>query len=461
MPCYLYHLPTTAALSFVDLCGSNHSYVRHLAQTTQLRANLRGALKQAKHSDGEKDYLSLVKILDEYIPELRAVMICISQGKIHPEKQPQFSWRVTLSTNVLSTSPRPSYPSFQVEYAYSLLTYAFTLSNFARAIVFSLGDFENDHTISQSDRESKDAQLKHATTHLTRASSVLSYVSETILPEWEYGAKQSGSLSIKKPPDLSREVIAALSKLALADAQSLAIRKHLSKPTFESNFAPGPPLPKSHPAPGLLAKLHIECASLYSSARILAKTPTSSELSSEVSPDLRHYLSDEAALHTALGKKWIAIDAGEKGGVNRAGDAVGFMSWARKDLQELKDGGKSGSMAGIAAGDKEKKERALRKERVARELEITGIWHKHYKKVNDTLHFQPLPAQSDMQSRMPTGILAISPSQYIPPLPSFGPGSLEHACQQAEFISLDSSPNQNDLKPDPGRQSYAGAGDYF
>ncbi|KAK7454597.1 hypothetical protein VKT23_011349 [Stygiomarasmius scandens] len=379
-------------------------------------------------------------------------MMCAADGEIHPVKELQFSWRPTLSANVLSTSTRPSYSSFHAEYAYCLLTYAFALSNFARTIVFSLGDFEYDRTISQLDRENKDTQIKHATAHLTRASSIFSYVSGSVLPELE---KELGSIS-KKPPDLSREVVAALSKLAHADAQNLAIRKLLSKPAFESNVAPGPPLPKSHPSPGFIAKLHIECASQYSGARILAKTPSaSSELSLEVSPDLRHYLSDEAALHMALGKKWLAIDAGEKGGVDKAGDAVGFMTWARKELHELKDGGKSSAVSGITAGEKEKKERSLRKEKVARELESTGIWLKHYTKINDTLHFQPVPTQSDLQSRIPTGISAISISPYTPPLPAFGPGSTNYTHQQLQSVSSQSKPNEMDEK------SYAGAGDYF
>jgi len=119
--------------------------------------------------------------------------------------------------------------------------------------------------------------------------------------------------------------------MSLADAQTLAIRKLLSKSFYDSNVTPGPPLPKSHPAPGLIAKLHLECASLYSSARTLAKTPSASSKSSDdVSAELRHYLGDEASLHSAIAKKWLGIDAGEKGGESKAGDAVGFLVWAKK-----------------------------------------------------------------------------------------------------------------------------------
>ena len=69
---------------------------------------------------------------------------------------------------------------------------------------------------------------------------------------------------------------APMHRMALADAQNLAIRKLLTRAAFESTVTPGPPLPKSHPSPALAAKLHLECAALYSSARALVKTPGAS-----------------------------------------------------------------------------------------------------------------------------------------------------------------------------------------
>ena len=177
--------------------------------------------------------------------------------------------------------------------------------------------------------------------------------------------------------------------MALADAQSLAIRKLLSRSAYDSTVTPGPPLPKSHPSPALIAKLHLECASLYSSARTLAKTPSSSKskgkgkessgADAEVSTDLRRYLADEGAFHGALGRKWLGVDAGENGGTPKGGEAVAFLAWAKKELEELKDGGR-----GLGIGkEKEKKER--RKDKVMEELESVTMFWKHYKKVNDSV----------------------------------------------------------------------------
>lgn len=175
--------------------------------------------------------------------------------------------------------------------------------------------------------------------------------------------------------------------MSLADAQTLAIRRLLSKSAYDSNIAPGPPLPKSHPPPALLAKLHIECASLYSSARLLAKTPGASKNSSssgdsgkDVSSDLRRYLNNQASLHSALSHKWLGVEAGEKGGTDRGGEAVAFLQWSRKELEDIKDGGK---LMSLGSAEKEKEERW--KSDINNELTSVNVFYKYYKKINDTV----------------------------------------------------------------------------
>ena len=237
--------------------------------------------------------------------------------------------------------------------------------------------------------------------------------------------------------------------MSLADAQSLAIRKLLSKAAYDSNVAPGPPLPKSHPSPALIAKLHLECATLYASARALAKTPGSSSDSGDVSVDLRRYLGDEAIFHGAVSRKWLGVDAGES---TKGGDAVAYLTWAKKELEELKDGGKS-----LGVG-KSEKSRTLRKGKVAEEMESISMWLKHYQKANDTVHFQPIPERSEVQARIPAGRLAVAAKPYLPPTPAYGPGSLEYISRKAEELEV------NDDDPAAAASSvgqYAGAGSYF
>jgi hypothetical protein len=211
--------------------------------------------------------------------------------------------------------------------------------------------------------------------------------------------------------------------MTLADAQVLAARKLRTKAAVESAFRPGPPLPKSHPSPALIAKLHLEAASLYTSARALAKTPAAASSSSpctsgsktrklfsskspplaegsavgvsgggaEVSADLRRYLADHAALQLALGHMWLGIDAGEarSSSSSRAGDAVGLLAWAKSDLDALKDGGAKSAIALGDAGDREKEMRERRRETVRTEMAVADVFWKHYKKMNDTVLFPP------------------------------------------------------------------------
>ncbi|KAK7048199.1 BRO1 domain-containing protein [Favolaschia claudopus] len=442
---YLYELPTTGAISFTDFCADPEKlYTTHILDATETRANLRAILKESKRTEDEdKDYLKLVKILDEYIPRLRGIMVCIAHDQIQLKSEPVFSWRTTLSANLFNTSPRLSLPSLNADFAYSLLTYAFALSNRARSKVSGLGAYERDRAISDADRKAKDNELAVAVDLFCRASGIFSYIGETVLVDWENSIQASTAFT--KPPDLSREVNNALAKSSLADAQTLAIRKLLSKSAYDSNIAPGPPLPKSHPSPALISKLHLECASLYSSARSLAKTPSSagkgkpkgsSSSDGEVSTDLRRYLNEETVFHEALARKWLGVDAGENGGSDRGGDAVGFLTWAKKELEDLK---------------------GRKKDRISEELNSVNVFLKHYKKINDSLHFQPVPTQSDLQSRIPAGRLVIAAKPYIPPPPAFGPGSVADMRKKAEELELE----DDDSGPNKTQASYAGAGSYF
>ncbi|KAF8635218.1 hypothetical protein AX17_003994 [Amanita inopinata Kibby_2008] len=459
---YLYELPTTGAVSFSEFCldlSSDKRYTYWLQEATQSRANLRGILKESKHiNHADKDNLRLIKIIEEYLPQLLGLMTCIAHNDIGLSSEPVFSWRATLSTGMFSSSSRLAVPSFTADLAFVLLTYAFALSNLAHSNVAALGSYERDRGISEVDRKSKDDQLGVAVSFLRRASGIFSYINETVLAGWDFG--RAGNLpGTRKPPDLTQEVNNALSKMSLADAQSLAIRKLLSKAAFETNIAPGPPLPKSHPSPVLLAKLHLECASLYSSARSLIKnfgaSKTVSDIHGEIQTDLRRYLTDEAAFHRALAKKWLAVDAGENGGTTKGGEAVAFMVWAKKELEDLKE---SGSAVILGKVDKEK--RAQLKSRVALELEGVNSFYKHYKKLNDSLHFQPVPNQADVQRRIPVGRLAVEPQQFLPPTPAFIP-SLTNI-QKMEKFDNSKSTSQGELETSVKRLgTYAGAGAYF
>ncbi|EKM54651.1 uncharacterized protein PHACADRAFT_175173 [Phanerochaete carnosa HHB-10118-sp] len=502
MSFYLYELPTAGAISFGDfLYDKSASYISEVSDTTEARANLRAVLKENKRSD-EKDFLRLVKVLDDYIPKLCGIIAAVNAGELVLKAEPIFSWRTTLSASFFHSSPRLSVPSLAAELAFTLLTYAFALSNMARAVVLSLGTYETEYGISDADRKAKDERLGFAVTLLCKAAGVFEHIAKEVMGDWDAARERAiaAGISCPHPPDLSREVLIGLSKLALSDAQNLAIRKLLTRAAFESTISPGPPLPKSHPSPALAAKLHLECAALYSSARALVKTPGASrhlvptqssskskfklgfgkdkfaaststqDGADEVVPELRRYLADEVLLHNALAHKWLGVDASENGGSQQSGVAVGFLTWARQDLEELK-GGASGVNIGVVM-ERERDMREERKARVQAEADSVNVFLKGYKRMNDSMAFQAVPPQSDLQASIPAGRMAVAIRPYTRPVPAFGPGSAEYVQQYAEALDSLAKEDGSEVEsatslpppPPPSGASaggYAGAGSYF
>lgn len=64
--------------------------------------------------------------------------------------------------------------------------------------------------------------------------------------------------------------------------------------------------------------------------------------------------------------------------MDRAGDAVAFLAWAKEELETLKD---SNPSLHIVKGDKEKTKRS----QLLDELESTDTFYTYYKKMNDSV----------------------------------------------------------------------------
>lgn len=310
-----------------------------------------------------------------------------------------FSWRTTLSAHLFNNSPRLSLPALPSELVFTLLTYGFALFNLARLNVVALGTYERERGISDVERKAKDEKLGFAVTLFCRAGGLFEHVSTTVLSGAEQTLGwQSGR---SRPPELSKEVSLALSKcapslcltvivrgsflatvyfldrLALASAQSLAIRKLMTKSSYDSVVSPGLPLPASHPSPALLAKLHLEAASLCASAESLMRIPASRKNDMEVTESLLLYARDTAALHGALARKWLGAEKGEQ---DAHGMAVGFLGWAKRELDGLRD-------SSTRKGGKEERrdERRDRRGHIVAEAEDVAQFLRYYTRMNDTV----------------------------------------------------------------------------
>jgi hypothetical protein len=120
-----------------------------------------------------------------------------------------FSWRTTLSANILSSSPRLPVSTLPAEVAFTLLTYGVCLANLARASVIGAGHYEHEAALSEADRKQKDEKIQFAVNLLCRASGIFQHISDVVIGQWEAAVEGP---SIVRPPELTREVNLGLSK---------------------------------------------------------------------------------------------------------------------------------------------------------------------------------------------------------------------------------------------------------
>ncbi|GAA5910703.1 hypothetical protein JCM6882_002054 [Rhodosporidiobolus microsporus] len=417
--------PVPAPVAFHQLLysASSSSPAHHLTDATAAQNRVRSTLKATKKdslSDGRgADWAGAARAIAEYLPHLYAILAGVEADDLLLRTDPaMFAWRATLSSQTLKKgNKRVPLPSLHYELTATLLAYALCLANQASTLVASLGSYEIASSVSSSSIKVHDETINQAANTLCRASGVLVHLAEVVVPRWETAVGVDALR--QRPVEMSREVATALSKMCLADANLLAIRRLLSRSlsVAHSTTTPGPPLPPAHPSPSLLAKLHLQVYTLYDESRSIIKSLSSSHSSGEISPLLRRYLSDGRALSLALSYKWLGVDAGER---SATGDALGYLAMARKALDELREKDKGfGKIKGLAKRN-EKAGRG-RKGKVLEEVESTEAFASAYKKVNDSVHFQPIPSPQTLQSRLPAGRSALTLKPYTAPAPAFRP----------------------------------------
>jgi len=81
--------------------------------------------------------------------------------------------------------------------------------------------------------------------------------------------------------------------------------------------------------------------------------------------------------------------------------------------------------------------------------------------------FLPVPSQAELQAAVPAGRLAVAIQAFAPPLPAFGPGSVEYIRKHADSLDVEDhnssfvSDEQQSMMNPASRPNYAGAGSYF
>jgi hypothetical protein len=123
--------------------------------------------------------------------------------------------------------------------------------------------------------------------------------------------------------------------------------------------------------------LHLDAAALCASAESLMRIPASRKGDMEVTESLLLYAHDAAAVHGALARKWLGA---EKGAQEAHGMAVGFLGWAKRELDALRD-----SRARKGGKEDGRDERRERRGHIATEAEDVAQFLRYYTRMNDTV----------------------------------------------------------------------------
>ncbi|CDS13494.1 hypothetical protein LRAMOSA05670 [Lichtheimia ramosa] len=276
---YFYSLPTTGAMSFVDFLQNVGSYSTEISDATAQRGRLRTVLKDLKRDSQEtRDYRHILNTIEDYLPYLVSILNCLESGDLTLKKNIETSWRSTLSDHIIHTgsnAPRIVCGGIYYELIFVLMTYAYAWSMQSHDILKTVQEGSSSPT-----------QYNKAADALNIAASVFHFIAYDVIPKWRQSPEN-------RPVETIKELPAALSKMALADAQYIAINKALLAGQVSKS---------------LVAKLYIGVAGEYEMAYGLISSIAGAQ---EVSTDLKKYIYDGVQFYKAMGKKFLAMDAND------------------------------------------------------------------------------------------------------------------------------------------------------
>jgi hypothetical protein len=523
---FVHTLPTTRAVSFTDHLIAT-SFTLQLTQTTEKRSRVQQVIQATKESKTassssaqktsnedapplltQKEWLKVVQAAEDYIPYVYGLDRCLKTDDIlHSHSDLVFTWKETLS----SSPAKVPLPGVQCELLNVLLLNAKATSNLAASLVASVGSYEVTEaaTLSDEDRKKKEERLKFAADLLCRAAGMFDFCGNELVREWESAIGVGRLSQLGRGIDSTREICFALSRLAQAEAEQLAIRKLLS-PTLcyqQASRTSPPPLPSGHPSPSLLSKLFLNVASLLESALSLSQTASSATsvrfnapmdaLSANAAEEAKKsstsalrdklklrpsskaklaqeygrngalsnafmkYLTKSHTVAMARAYLWLGVDRGERG---QYGESLAFLQLAREEVESLSSGKK---ISIGPTGDRKRDER--RKFSAERESTLAAVlaWSKSYTQLNDTVGFQPIPQTSQLATQIPAGRGAMTVKPYKLPMPAFGPGSAGYEAREADrwqMAGVESMLASTGLTEQDGNGSeaeYAGKGAYY
>ncbi|KAJ1595720.1 hypothetical protein NDA14_000972 [Ustilago hordei] len=187
----------------------------------------------------------------------------------------------------------------------------------------------------------------------------------------------------------------------------------------------------------------------------------------------------------AIPYKWLGIDAAESS--NKIGTAITLLSLSTSILSSATLRNLTSSLCNISISSSTllpTKKRGKTGDRgvVDQELATVEHWLQSYKKLNDTVSFQPIPPAAEVQAKVPAGRAALLVKKYSLPSPEWGPGSQGYRGRGGEGLSREEMHLLGDQHParrnlvgmdgggsgeatsgdgGGGRVAYAGQGAYY
>ncbi|PWW79397.1 hypothetical protein C7212DRAFT_154077 [Tuber magnatum] len=403
-----YTLPTTSTISYPTYFESPLYPTLPLA-TSSHRGSLRNALKTHKRlpaASQASGIPSIINQLKSYLAHLLTLYDTLTAGDaFFKEGAPRLttSWRTVLSARKVAAKepPRVARPglSYEIFWSISALGYAYTL--LARSQLQGILAAPSSSTTSRGAADATAAanSLNQATANLFTSASIFQHLLTRPLPPH----------ASSWPPDLSPQVLSALSSISLSAATLSAVMKQDPYPTYLSIIATekkkqqkskewlyNPPAPPAGVRALLIARLCVAASDHAAKALGLLSTAEKTD-AGEIGEELLRYADSLQRVSKAKACRFLGIDAEATG---RVGEGI---SWIRS-AKTILNASNSTSSVGSFVGDRLRRRDVwgadagkVDEERTLDALE--GRW----KKLNDSVMFQKCPDLEELMGRIPTG----------------------------------------------------------
>ncbi|KAJ1979090.1 hypothetical protein H4R35_001646 [Dimargaris xerosporica] len=373
--------------------------VQALTDATAHRERMRQLLKTAHEQPTTTDFAKVVAVIEDYLPHLfwcvgheeaiatrSSARATIRRGR-SSDDDTLFVWKSPLCTGLgdgtkFATMTHRlrrghfSSDSLAFELGGTLVAYGLALASWAFRQVQHLTMVGQPQQLPDQDTQ----RYKQAMHHLCQAAGVYDYILRNVLPKLAepLAAYNQGS-SNPRPPELTSEMLQILTRLAMADAQRIAIRLSMAQ----------------NRSPSLMAKLLLGVGEEYDAIFGLFQTMSSQD-HRDMTAELRRYLKDHRIYFQACAQRYLAMDAHQH---DLDGVALGFVDLARAGMQTLRAKDRSPIVHEAALLLTE-----LDQERAT------------YDKLNRTVTFDPVPSPAELNQRIPSGRTLLEMKVFTPPV---------------------------------------------